>query len=287
MGIDDFMFMGVPQKKVDMEDICTFIKDKSPKRINFASCHSNALRRIKSKENMVGKLELPFDKTFETIASRVLSLDKILFPSKFGGKYYRIIYSEDEYEKLDAFVEQFKDIVFLRDTLDLSIALSMHELNSEERTKLGEHEFMVKYRSEQCDTSADMTALVNEMQRRLEELPYFKFADYVCAVPSSNSFVKEIINRLNGFGFKDISNMVYWKNKTGSLKNVETADEKLKMIQSWELRFNDNLDLNGKTILLVDDMYQSGVTMQYIAMRLKESGAKRVFGIALVKSMSN
>ena len=47
------------------------------------------------------------------------------------------------------------------------------------------------------------------------------------------------------------------------------------------------LDIKDKTVLLVDDMYYSGVTMQYIALKMKETGAKRVFGMALVKSLGN
>lgn len=287
MRIDDLLFMGVPQRKVDLEEIRAFIEDESPKRINFDSHHANALRRIEGKKGVIGRLVLPFDEPFEAIARNILSVDKILFPSQFGNNFYRQIYSEEEYKKFEAFIDQVKEIVFLRDTLDLSIALSMHETGPEKRTVLGEHEFRVKYRSEQIDTSADTTALVAEMQRRLEELPYFKLADYVCAVPSSNPFVKEIINELKGFSFIDISNKISWKDKSGSLKNVETADEKLDMIKSWGLQFAEDIDLKGKTILLVDDMYQSGVTMQYIAMRIKELGAKRVFGIALVKSLGN
>ena len=73
--------------------------------------------------------------------------------------------------------------------------------------------------------------------------------------------------------------------KDGSLKNIETAEEKLDMIQSWGFRVTEGMDLKNKTILLLDDMYQSGVTMQYVAMRLKEAGAKRVFGMAIVKSL--
>ena len=57
------------------------------------------------------------------------------------------------------------------------------------------------------------------------------------------------------------------------------------MIQSWGFRVTEGMDLKNKTILLLDDMYQSGVTMQYVAMRLKEAGAKRVFGMAIVKSL--
>lgn len=59
------------------------------------------------------------------------------------------------------------------------------------------------------------------------------------------------------------------------MKNVETAEEKLDMIQSWGLTFDSALDLKDKNVLLVDDMYYFGVTMQYIAMKMKDAGAKR------------
>lgn len=177
--------------------------------------------------------------------------------------------------------------MFLRDTLDLSVALSMHESEPGIRTTIGEHEFKVKYRSGHIDTSADKAALAAEMQRCLEELPYFKYADYICAVPSSKPFMKEMIGELKGFDFADISDQICWENKSGSLKDVATAEEKLDMIQSWGLQFGKGLDLNEKTVLLVDDMYQSGITLQYIAMRMKEVGAKRVFGMTLVKSLGN
>lgn len=287
MKMRDLRFIGVPQRRVNLEIIRDFIEDEGPKRINFATHHANALRRTEEKKDVIGRLVLPFDEPFEAIATDVLSMDKILFPSKFGSNFYRQIKSEEEYERLKSFVEEFTSLVFLRDTLDLSVALSMHETEPGIRTALGEHEFRVKYRSKQLDTTADKAALVAEMQHRLEELPYFKLADYICAVPSRNPFMKEIVNELKGFGFVDISNKVSWENKSGSLKNVNTAEEKLEMIQSWGLQLAEDLDLKGKTILLVDDMYQSGVTMQYIAMRLKDAGAKRVFGMTLVKSLGN
>jgi hypothetical protein len=34
-------------------------------------------------------------------------------------------------------------------------------------------------------------------------------------------------------------------------------------------------------------LFESGISMQYVAMKLKESGAKRVFGLCIVKSRSN
>ena len=43
----------------------------------------------------------------------------------------------------------------------------------------------------------------------------------------------------------------------------------------------------GKDIILVDDLYMSGTTLQYVAMKLKEAGARKVFGLCFVKSLSN
>ncbi len=283
---DVIRFMNVPKKAVDLEVIRAFIDDENPKRINFASHHSNALRRS-DKDNIVGRIVLPFEETIEPIARHCLGMNRFLFPSKFGNSFYRQIYSEEEYARIASFVEQVSDVVFLRDTLDLSIALSMHETELGVRTALGEYEYQVKYQQGNKNTTDDLAALTAELQHRLDELPFFKLADYVCALPSSKPFVRQIIDGLNGFSFTDISVQVSWENKNGSLKNVETADEKLDMIQSWGFRIAEDTDLKDKTILLLDDMYHSGVTMQYIAMRLKESGAKRVFGIAIVKSLGN
>lgn len=283
---DIFRFMNVPIKPVDMDVLRDFIEDENTKRINFSSSHANALKKA-TKGNLVGRIVLPFSDTIEPIACHCLGMSGFLYPSKFGNSFYRQIHSEEEFDQIASFVSQFKDLVFLRDTLDLSVALSMNMTELGVRTLLGEHEYQVKYRSENYDTREHLKALTDEVQHRLDELPFFKLADYVCAVPSSNPFVRSIIERLEGFDFKDISASVSWDNKVGSLKNIETADEKLDLIKSWGFRIAGGVNLNGKTILLLDDMYHSGVTMQYVAMRLKEAGAKRVFGMAIVKSLGN
>lgn len=155
------------------------------------------------------------------------------------------------------------------------------------RTTIGQHEYLLKYHSDTCDTSASKEALIAEMQLRLDQLPYFKLADYICAVPSSKPFMREIISGLKGFNFSDISDHVFWTNKTGSLKEIETAEGKLAAIDTWGFTISDDVDLKGKTVLLVDDMYQSGVTMQYIGMKLKDAGVKRVFGMTLCKALGN
>lgn len=286
MDLTNIRFMGVPQKEISLDSIREFIEDTGTKRICFEYSHKNALRKVVN-QDIAGWLNLPFDVPFETIASYELGLDRVLFPPRSGSSYYRRIDTEQEFKKIEAFIRKYSDIVFLRDSLDLSVALSMHESEPGVRTELGVHEYRLKYQSEKFGAEEDLAALTAVMQKRLEELPYFRCADAICIVPSRNPIMQSIVAGLKGFDFSNISDKVSWENKEGSLKNVETADEKLRMVQSWGLRIAEDADLNGQAILLVDDMYQSGVSMQYVAMKLKEAGAKRVFGMALVKSLGN
>lgn len=286
MGGVHFDLLNIPKKRILREDIESFINDSETKRINFASSHSNAFRRDTSNNDVVGWLNLPFDQPFECIASQELGIDRVLF-KKINGKYYRRIDDEDSYIRFEGFIEKYHNLVFLRDCLDLSVALSMHESAEGVRTAIGEYEYKVKYRSNVEDVSEHKTALVSELQKRLEQLPFFKHADYVCCVPSAHPFMNEIVDELQGFAFSNISDMVMWENKDGSLKDIPTATEKLEKIDTWGFKITEDLDLTNKTVLLVDDMYQSGVTMQYVAMKLKEAGASRIYGMAIVKALSN
>lgn len=105
-------------------------------------------------------------------------------------------------------------------------------------------------------------------------------------VPSSHAFVREIVSGLKGFDFSDISSSLSW-NKTSELKNAESLEDKLDALLNSHLLIADEVDLKEKSILLVDDLYKSGLTMQYVAMMLKNAGCSRVFGLTLVKSLGN
>ena len=48
-----------------------------------------------------------------------------------------------------------------------------------------------------------------------------------------------------------------------------------------------NEDKLDNDIILLDDIYQSGTTIQFVAMKLIEAGAKRIFGLTTVKARRN
>lgn len=282
MGFDfDMRFMDIPKKSITLEEIRNFLNEEGQaKRIHFASTHVTALKR-KEERGTLGYIALPFADSIRPIFKECTNKD--LYYSK--SNVYRYIKSEDEFKQIEVFINEHRNIVFLRDFLDLSLALDM---NYEEdcHTEIGDWEYRAKYKD---DKDAE-EKLGEACKAWLEKLPFFKDADCICAIPNSKIEVqlpRRIVDRMDGFGFENISDKVYWVNKERSLKEAADVNEKLEILEESGLTIDENLDLNNKTVLLFDDLYQSGATMQYVAMKLKQAGAQRVFGITIVKSKSN
>jgi len=275
-----FILSGVPQKTITREKLIEFVGDIATKRINFAGSHAHALK--KNEEGEGGVFNLPFRDTIDPILKE--KLNTRLFNTKYG--IWRPINTDEEYAKFEEFVNEYKDIVFLRDHLDLSLALSMN-FDGDEHTPIGELEYQAKFNDNE-EAEAELIGICNEW---IDKLPFLKEADYICAMPGSSvateSLPHRIVNNLEGFNFEDISDSVSWTSKTRSVKDAESAEEKLEILEESGLQIAEGLDLTGKTVLLFDDLYMSGLSMQYVAMKLKEAGAARVFGLCTVKSRSN
>ena len=277
----NFILSGVPQKKITRDKIIEFISDEKTKRINFATIHSQALKKKES--GLGGVINLPFRDTIEPILKN--NLDADLFSTKYDS-VWRGINSDEEYARFDEFVDEYNEIVFLRDNLDLSLALSMN-YDGDERTAIGELEYQAKF-NDNKESEEHLTEICNEW---IDKLPLIKNSDYICAMPSSDDAERGLPNRivanLKGFDFEDISDKVKWTSKTRSNKDAKSSLEKLENLEKSGLEISRDVRLRGKTVLLFDDLYMSGVTMQYVAMKLKEAGASRVLGLCIVKSRSN
>lgn len=277
-SIFDFRFFRVPCKSITPVEIQTFIDYTATKRFNMEYCQTNALKNF---EDGVAWFNVPFKEPINTILSSATGCAPLVYQSQ-SGTFYRKLGSQVEYDRFRQTIEPYRELVFLHDCLDLSIALSMYESKRDVRTEFGEAEYQYKY----CSNTQYLPVLISKMQYWLDKLPYFKEADCICAIPTKHPVVEPVIVGLKGFVFENISSEVDWIDKTDVIKGEDRSmQQKWTMLQRFGLVIR--CDVKGKTILLVDDMYQSGLTMQYVAMKMKEAGAKRVFGISLVKALRN
>jgi hypothetical protein len=276
----DLRFIEIPAKPSSKEIIIGTL-DLRPRKICFSSTHKTSLKR-KAGNGSVGIFSVPFGDTIKPIFEQFTRSK--LFLSQDYGNYWCFIKSDADYEQISQFFIQYGDIVFLKDSLELSIALAENFSEDEERSYLGDLEYKAKYSNDE-HALKEIISLTTDW---LNKLPFYNKADFICAVPPSingkDNLPRQIVKGLNGFGFQNISDNVYWKQNKEGLKEVQFS-EKYDILDSTGLSINCNI--KDKVIILVDDLYQSGVTMQFIAKELKLAGASKILGLAIVKSRRN
>lgn len=267
-------------KSITEDKIRDFAADTNAKRICFSRTHKHAIWKTNDGVDM---FTVPFD---DSIGKLLKDKTGVVLKKSSKGKYYSKL-STEELEKVTSFIRENSDVVFLRDLLDVSVALSLnYEDDRKTHTTVGLLEKNAKYGNNEQDIE-NLAALVDEY---LNNNPLYKNADCICAVPSTNvgedNLPNKILGRLTQFGGKNISGGLEWTSKTESLKDA-AGTNKLEILKQSGFGISEDIDVKGKNVVLVDDLYMSGTTLQYIAMKLKEAGAVKVFGLCIVKSLSN
>ena len=124
----------------------------------------------------------------------------------------------------------------------------------------------------------------------LQKLTCYDSADCVVAMPSSRlKKTFDLPSYLAGkiasaTGKKNLCDAVRTVKQRKQLKGLP-VDEKLDALKGT-VRVDGNA-FQGKTVLIVDDLYQSGISLNYVAMLLLEAGARKVFGLACEKTSTN
>jgi len=136
-----------------------------------------------------------------------------------------------------------------------------------------------------------ITELAEIVTQRIQDLPYYKDADLICAVPPSPdkdfdlpSSVTSLVS--TKIGKQDVTGGFVFNGQKSSVKSSE-LDEKWSVWEGAKVSFHNGPSCNvyDKTVILIDDKYQSGITIQYIAMKLQQAGAHEVYGLSFVKTM--
>ena len=277
IGVFNYLF---GTKAITEEAIRVFAADTNVKRICFSRIQPHALWKTDEGEDMI---TLPFG---DSVGLLLKEQTGIVLRKSSKGNFYKKL-TPEEYEQAKKFVDSYANVVFLRDLLDVSVALSLNfESDGETRTHIGQLEKNAKYDNDEKAVD-ELAAIVDEF---ICNNPLYANANYLCAVPSSKvgerNLPIRILERLRKFKGKNVSDSIAWTSKTESLKNAEGAD-KLEILKHSGLEIVGDEDFEGKDVVVLDDLYMSGITLQYVAMNLKKTGARMVYGLCLVKSFSN
>jgi predicted amidophosphoribosyltransferase len=206
---------------------------------------------------------------------------------------------ENDLEQIEEWKQKFESYVLIglnpnicdhfSNELDFCMALDYNfDRSTEKRTLYGEAEYQLKYKQSRPHLSTLVAALVSA----LGDLPIPNaerenaILTYVPSDPEKFSIPRMLakhVSKTAGLEYvqADLSC------EKSSMKNLEVNAK----IPIWEKLYEQEGcvtlkgDISGRTVIVVDDLYQSGSTIWCYAAYLKEIGAAYVFGLPCVKSL--
>lgn len=270
-----------PQPKIDKNTVLE-AHEKEPKRIHFATSHQNALNK-NNKGVSFDTFNIPFGEGFLNL------FPWEMFPNRHDRyhchSFWRSISNDVEYREIEAWITKQKDIVFLRDCLFTSIAIDLNMSKPGQYTEIGQWENNAK--KHQCSES--INALISKVLETIAQFKLYNDADFVCAVPAHGvktfDLPKEIAAGIITCLEKDDLTQHFSMPKPKAKIKTVRYEEKWDQWEQTGLTFNECL--KDKRVILIDDKYQSGITIQFVASKLLEAGASAVLGLCLVKTLSD
>ena len=208
-----------------------------------------------------------------------------LLPSGQYNNFWHSLDGEDDLALVEKWEEQMGNLVFIRDCLKCSICLGMIKSSPDTFTKLGESFKKAKY----YDDNASKEYILEEMVKAIKMLPFYKDCGVITASPprpeKENDFPSWLASGLSKeFGYELITDKFSFSSPKPQAK-TQALEEKWKAWEESGLKLD--IDLPSHNVLLVDDLYQSGATTNFIGMILEKAGAKNIYGLSAVKSLKN
>lgn len=203
------------------------------------------------------------------------------------GTYIHGISPNDEI-KLLQLLELLKQVVCIDDILKQTFALDYHMRPEYDggRTKIGDLVYHAKYQN----SIPKAEELITHFETFIVSHPLYSKSNFLLATPSSDpnkfSLPGFLVNALcTKLEIPDGGGYVKKVKETRPMKDIKTIQEKTENIRG-AFKISDAAPLEGKIVTIVDDLYQSGVTMNELATELQKHGAI-VLGLAGTKTISD
>lgn len=221
------------------------------------------------------------------------------FEDKFSryewGTYIDTRVADDSiYTQIERLLNLLCTHIYIQDDLTETFALDYHtklSSNGYSRTEIGELVYQAKpYNRPQNPTNIDNAKKLSQFFIEfIQTHPSYYRAELILATPPSNAtklfnlpnYLVDIIS--NNLGITNGQNVIQKIKKTKPMKNCLTPHEKIENVRDAFQVLNRDM-IVGKNIILVDDIYQSGFTLNEISRILFEAGASSVLGLVATKT---
>jgi hypothetical protein len=244
------------------------------------------------------RLVLPFSETFENAFGAMYTRE--FFANHAAGGRLQLWLNDtggevEVPEEAQEWIDTVGKRVAIQDYLAISFAIDFTFVGGDP-TKTKSSIALLRRRAKPYGEDVTLThhaaaaELAAECIEVLKELTCYDGADCVVAVPPSNPDKEYSLPRLlaaaiaDEMDMEDLTKSIVTVKKRESVKEV-ALDAKLKLLRG-SIEVEPDI-FNGRTVLLIDDLYQSGTTINYCAQLLLESGADAVLGLACEKTCRN
>ena len=245
------------------------------------------------------RMVLPFPNTYENAFESMCECDAYPHHAK-GGKLCIFLRGTEgdaaPPEEATRWAELVGKPVAMKDFLAISFALDYerHGGNPEQKqTQVGTLRSQAKPYGGSAVTAATKAA-ANELIQRcvdfINSMSCYASADCVVAMPPSDPTKAFNLPRYlakgiaKGLELHDLSEHVNTVKARNSIKAVPLAQKLDTLLRTIEV---DDEAFADRKVLLIDDLYQSGVSMNYCGLLLLQAGAKKILGLACEKTCRN
>jgi hypothetical protein len=282
------------QDDFDENDVRTLVVGRRQLRTEWPT----ALYKPQS-EDRDWMLILPFPNTYQNAFESMCNIQAWPHVAATGKLclYLKGINSgENPPQDIYDWIEKIGRYVAMKDMLALSFALDYERDGgnpNQPQTEIGALRAQAKPYGSQiagAQTKSAADQLVDRCIGFLNEMTCYKSANCVVAMPPSDpdkayNLPRYLAARIAAKrGLEDMSKHVRTIKARNSIKAVPLAEKLDTLLGTIQA---DPDVFAGKHVLLVDDLYQSGISMNYCALLLRHAGASKIFGLACEKTCRN
>ncbi|MGW6955007.1 ComF family protein [Streptomyces chartreusis] len=219
------------------------------------------------------------------------SCQEIEVPQDSRAQYtHAFHFMEPSLEELRIMSELLKEVLTLttKSDLDCGIAFDWYKIPPEDEspkwpnTETGELIYRGKYYNPGTAQNRARRELVDKFVKLLEDHPLYRECTQIVTVPGHKADSQSFGERLAAtVAAKSGKTLVETRSPGGPRPQAKEGPS-----QVTEAHFAMPRQLQGNVIVL-DDVYRSGTTMNAVAKTAKRAGAQRVLGLAAVRTMRN